>query len=133
MKRAKTSTTALNYLADVAQRAKGSRPVPVHDGSKWKTAIAAILLVQDGIVFLPEGKVDGDSGRFQDIQAAQILEDVDQRYTIELRFRDEHTARATVVLHETVFFMMVFAALANGGIPCHFGFTSERLRALGAQ
>ncbi len=133
MKGAQTSTANLNALADVAERTKGARPVPVQEGSKWETAVAAILLARDGIVFLRGVSADGDRARYQDISAAAILEDVDQKYTIEIRFREDQAQRAVLVLHDTVFFMMVFAALTSSGIPCHFGFTAERLRTLGAK
>lgn len=133
MKSGQTKTTTLNALADVAQRTKGARPIPVQEGSKWKAGIAAILLAQDGIVFLRAIGSDGDRIRYQDIAAADILEDVDQRYTIKIHFRDDKAPDASLMLHDTVFFMVVFAALTSSGISCHFGFTADRLRTLGAK
>jgi hypothetical protein len=133
MSRARPTTKILNLLADVARRTPGSRPVPVQEGSKWKRPVSIVLLAQEAIVFLGDHGDTGERAAYSDIAAAKIVEDVDQKFAIELRFRDAQAPRATLFLQDTLFFMIAFAALTHGGIPCQFSFTPSRLRALGAQ
>jgi hypothetical protein len=125
-----TSAGVLTWLLDVGLRNPGSRPIPVLDGSKWKTACAAVLLQGDAIVFLSKDAVTGDRLSHQEIAVAEILEDID-RYVITLKLKDA-ASQASLTVQEVQWFMMIFAALGNAQVPCNFEFTQERLRALGA-
>lgn len=122
----------LKWLLDVGRRNRGSRPIPVQPGSRWREPCAAVLLQTDAIVFLPRDSVAGDRVAYQEIATADILEDVN-RYVITLKLRDTEAPRASLTVYEVQWFMMIFAALGNAKVSCNFEFSERRLRVLGAE
>jgi hypothetical protein len=122
------------WLTATAQLFPGFQPVMLGKASQWRGVVGAALLGSDALILLAPRAVEGERLALADVAAANVIEDANEQYTIELQLKDAEGAPRQAILkfEDDAFFLLVFAALSNAAIECTFAFTQKRLAQLGA-